>query len=238
MVGGLYFYFLGQIFPQFAFDPLFDLSLALMAFFGGIGTITGPLLGRARARVAAAVPHPDVLEAPRTYLIAYGVLFLAVDPAAPAWGHPDDRAAARATAARGRAAGLRPCRRNRRRAVASRGSRNERRCSRSTVSRSPSAASARCRSVDLSVERGRDQRSDRPERLRQDDAVQRHHRLRAHPAGRGSLRRQRDHERVPGPRVRARDRPHVPADADLRAPDRAGEHARGDPAQARAGCAA
>ena len=41
MVGGLYFYFLGQIFPQFAFDPLFDISLALMAFLGGIGTLPG-----------------------------------------------------------------------------------------------------------------------------------------------------------------------------------------------------
>ena len=45
MVGGIYVYFLGQIFPQFAFDPLFDLSIALMAFIGGLGTLAGPLLG-------------------------------------------------------------------------------------------------------------------------------------------------------------------------------------------------
>ena len=45
MAGGIYAYFLGQIFPQFAFDPLFDLSIALMAFFGGLGTVAGPLLG-------------------------------------------------------------------------------------------------------------------------------------------------------------------------------------------------
>src|SRR2546423_15689984 len=45
MVGGLYFYFLGQVFPQTAYDPLFDISLALMGFLGGIGTLTGPLLG-------------------------------------------------------------------------------------------------------------------------------------------------------------------------------------------------
>jgi len=45
MVGGLYFDFVGQIYPQFAFDPLFDLSIALMAFLGGLGTIVGPLLG-------------------------------------------------------------------------------------------------------------------------------------------------------------------------------------------------
>ncbi|MGH2928607.1 MAG: branched-chain amino acid ABC transporter permease, partial [Solirubrobacteraceae bacterium] len=45
MVGGLYFYFVGQIYPQFAYDPLFDLSIALMAFLGGLGTIVGPLMG-------------------------------------------------------------------------------------------------------------------------------------------------------------------------------------------------
>ena len=45
MAGGIYAYFLGQIFPQFAFDPLFDMSIALMAFLGGLGTLLGPLLG-------------------------------------------------------------------------------------------------------------------------------------------------------------------------------------------------
>ena len=38
MVGGLYFVLPGQIYPQFAFDPLFDMSIALMAFLGGLGT--------------------------------------------------------------------------------------------------------------------------------------------------------------------------------------------------------
>ena len=61
MVGGLYFYFVGQVYPQFAFDPLFDVALALMGFLGGMGTIAGPLLGRGGAGVAAAVPDPDLL---------------------------------------------------------------------------------------------------------------------------------------------------------------------------------
>jgi len=43
--GGLWFYFLGQAYPQFAFDPLFDLAVVLMAFFGGVGTVAGPVLG-------------------------------------------------------------------------------------------------------------------------------------------------------------------------------------------------
>ncbi len=77
MVGGLYFYFIGQIFPQFAFDPLFDLSIALMAFFGGLGTITGPLLG---GLVLESLQQylTQSFSSSATYLIAYGVLFLAV----------------------------------------------------------------------------------------------------------------------------------------------------------------
>jgi branched-chain amino acid transport system permease protein len=77
MVGGLYFYFLGQIFPQFAFDPLFDLSIALMAFFGGLGTISGPVLG---ALVLESLQQylTQTFSNNATYLIAYGVLFLAV----------------------------------------------------------------------------------------------------------------------------------------------------------------
>jgi branched-chain amino acid transport system permease protein len=77
MVGGLYFYFVGQIFPQFAFDPLFDLSIALMAFLGGLGTITGPLLG---AAVLESLQQylTQTFSSSATYLIAYGILFLTV----------------------------------------------------------------------------------------------------------------------------------------------------------------
>jgi branched-chain amino acid transport system permease protein len=77
MVGGLYFYFVGQIYPQFAFDPLFDLSIVLMAFLGGLGTITGPVLG---ALVLESTQQylTQQFSSSATYLIAYGVLFLAV----------------------------------------------------------------------------------------------------------------------------------------------------------------
>jgi branched-chain amino acid transport system permease protein len=77
IVGGLYFDFVGQIYPQFAFDPLFDLSIALMAFFGGLGTIVGPLLG---ALVLESLQQylTQTFSSNATYLIAYGVLFLAV----------------------------------------------------------------------------------------------------------------------------------------------------------------
>ena len=100
MVGGLYFYFLGQIFPQFAFDPLFDISIALMAFLGGIGTLVGPVLGRRRARVAPAVPdavgvrHRDLPDRLRRPVPGR-------DPAAAARRRPEHRAAAREPARAG-----------------------------------------------------------------------------------------------------------------------------------------
>ncbi len=77
MIGGLYFEFIGQVFPNTAFDPLFDLSIALMAFFGGLGTLIGPLLG---ALVLESLQQYLTLSfsSNATYLIAYGVLFLAV----------------------------------------------------------------------------------------------------------------------------------------------------------------
>jgi branched-chain amino acid transport system permease protein len=77
MVGGLYFYFLGQVYPQFAYDPLFDVSLALMGFLGGIGTLVGPLLG---ALVLEAMQQyfTQTFSGNGAYLIIYGVLFLVV----------------------------------------------------------------------------------------------------------------------------------------------------------------
>jgi branched-chain amino acid transport system permease protein len=77
MAGALWVYFIGQAIPQFVFDPLFDLAIVLMAFFGGLGTVAGPVLGAL------------VLEPTQVYLnlqgangyeseILFGVLFLIV----------------------------------------------------------------------------------------------------------------------------------------------------------------
>ena len=77
MAGAVYAYFIGQVFPQFAFDPLFDISIALMAFLGGLGTVWGPLLG---ALVLEALQQyfTVTFSASQIYLVIYGVLFLAV----------------------------------------------------------------------------------------------------------------------------------------------------------------
>jgi branched-chain amino acid transport system permease protein len=75
--GGLWYYFIGAAHPQSAFDPLFDLSLALMGFFGGLGTVAGPVLG-------ALVLEPSqqwlTVQFTNDYLseILLGVLFLLV----------------------------------------------------------------------------------------------------------------------------------------------------------------
>ena len=45
MLGGLYFYFQSEALPQYAFNPFFDLTIALMAFLGGFGTLVGPIVG-------------------------------------------------------------------------------------------------------------------------------------------------------------------------------------------------
>jgi branched-chain amino acid transport system permease protein len=45
LVGGMVVYFLGSVFPDIAFDPVFTLTVTLMCFAGGTGTVFGPILG-------------------------------------------------------------------------------------------------------------------------------------------------------------------------------------------------
>jgi branched-chain amino acid transport system permease protein len=77
MAGALWVYFIGQAYPQFVFDPLFDLAIVMMAFFGGLGTVAGPVLG---ALVLEPVQLYLNLEQTNGYSaeIAFGLLFLVV----------------------------------------------------------------------------------------------------------------------------------------------------------------
>jgi len=45
LIGAVWFYYLNQVQPQTGFNPLFDLTLVLMVFLGGYGSISGSLLG-------------------------------------------------------------------------------------------------------------------------------------------------------------------------------------------------
>jgi branched-chain amino acid transport system permease protein len=77
LVGGVWFFYLGQVLPDTGFDPLFDLSVVLMAFLGGLGSVSGPVLG-------ALIIEPGQLYLVATYTNAYlseillGALFLVV----------------------------------------------------------------------------------------------------------------------------------------------------------------
>jgi branched-chain amino acid transport system permease protein len=64
LVGGVWFLYLTQVLPPSGFDPLFDLSLVLMAFLGGLGTISGPIIG-------ALIVEPGQLYLTITYTNGY-----------------------------------------------------------------------------------------------------------------------------------------------------------------------
>src|SRR5438876_2015142 len=77
MVGALHAYFNSSIFPPFAFDALFDVAIALMAFLGGMGTLFGPILGA--LILVPAQQYLTVIAGNTGYnLIMYGVIFLAI----------------------------------------------------------------------------------------------------------------------------------------------------------------
>lgn len=76
MAGGLWGYFVTFIYPQFAFDPLNDLAMALMTFTGGLGTIAGPILGA--VIIEPAQQLFALYGSASLYLILYGALFLVI----------------------------------------------------------------------------------------------------------------------------------------------------------------
>ncbi len=77
MIGGVYGYYVTYIYPQFVVDPLIGISMVLMVFLGGLGTISGPVLG-------ALILEPAQLwlaynfGASRLYLVMYAAVFLGV----------------------------------------------------------------------------------------------------------------------------------------------------------------
>ncbi|HEX9064762.1 MAG TPA: branched-chain amino acid ABC transporter permease [Streptosporangiaceae bacterium] len=77
LAGALWFLFIGQVLPQSGFDPLFDLTIALMAFLGGLGTVTGPVLG---ALIIEPAQQYLTSSFTNSYLsqILLGAIFLAV----------------------------------------------------------------------------------------------------------------------------------------------------------------
>jgi branched-chain amino acid transport system permease protein len=77
MMGAVYAYFIESIYPPFAFDALFDVAIALMAFMGGLGTLFGPILGAVIIEPAQQYLALQYGEN-GLYLVLYGALFLLV----------------------------------------------------------------------------------------------------------------------------------------------------------------
>jgi branched-chain amino acid transport system permease protein len=77
IVGAVWFFFIAQVLPQYGFDPLFDLTIALMAFIGGFGTLWGPILG---ALALEPVQQVMTLRLSNSYAseLIWGTLFLLV----------------------------------------------------------------------------------------------------------------------------------------------------------------
>jgi branched-chain amino acid transport system permease protein len=77
MCGAIYAYYLGSVYPPFAFEAIFDLTVALMAFLGGLGTVAGPVVG---ALLLEPLQQYLTLQftAAGLSLILFGALFLLV----------------------------------------------------------------------------------------------------------------------------------------------------------------
>ncbi len=77
MVGAIWAYFVESIYPASGFDATFDVAVVLMAYLGGLGTISGPILG---ALILEPAQQYFTLEygANGYYLIIYGALFLVI----------------------------------------------------------------------------------------------------------------------------------------------------------------
>jgi branched-chain amino acid transport system permease protein len=75
MAGALYAYFVGNIYPQFTFDPVFDVTMAMTSILGGLGTLAGPVIG-----AILFVPFQQLVTiqfgASGLDLIMFGAIFL------------------------------------------------------------------------------------------------------------------------------------------------------------------
>ncbi|HKS98823.1 MAG TPA: branched-chain amino acid ABC transporter permease [Rugosimonospora sp.] len=77
MVGAVWAYYEGFIYPQFAVDPLISIAVVLMTFLGGRATIWGPVLGAFLLETSQQYLAYR-LGASQFYLIAYALVFLGV----------------------------------------------------------------------------------------------------------------------------------------------------------------
>src|SRR3984893_17033141 len=77
MIGAVYGYYVTYIYPQFVVDPLIGISMVLMVFLGGLGAVSGPVLG-ALILEPAQLSLAYTFGASRLYLVLYAAVFLLV----------------------------------------------------------------------------------------------------------------------------------------------------------------
>jgi branched-chain amino acid transport system permease protein len=75
MAGAIDAYFSSYIYPQFAFNPTQDITMAAMSFFGGLGTLAGPVVG---AIVLEPVQQLLAVNYGDLALVVFGAVLLGV----------------------------------------------------------------------------------------------------------------------------------------------------------------
>jgi branched-chain amino acid transport system permease protein len=101
MAGGIYALFAGSIYPQFAFDPVFDAVILTCVLVGGIGTLWGPIAG-ALLLIPLQQSFIVFTGSSNWFLIIQGSLFLIVVLYLPAGVVPSVVAYAKTWSARQR----------------------------------------------------------------------------------------------------------------------------------------
>jgi branched-chain amino acid transport system permease protein len=76
MIGAMFAYFFGTVYPQYVFDPALSITIVLMAFLGGVGTLSGPVLGAVILETAQL--YFNMNSQTGYYQIFLGALFLIV----------------------------------------------------------------------------------------------------------------------------------------------------------------
>jgi branched-chain amino acid transport system permease protein len=77
MIGGVYGYYVTYVYPQFVIDPLVSISMVLMVYLGGMGTVSGPVLG-ALLLAPAQMGLDYFLGQAQLYLVLYAAVFLVI----------------------------------------------------------------------------------------------------------------------------------------------------------------
>jgi branched-chain amino acid transport system permease protein len=77
MIGAVYGYYVTYLYPQFVVDPLIGISMVLMTFLGGLGTLSGPVIGAVLLE-RAQLEFAYRFGASRLYLVLFSAVFLVV----------------------------------------------------------------------------------------------------------------------------------------------------------------